>query len=58
MQLRTKILAAVPAAALVVSGAAAWAGVAADDPNPTLPSAPTVPGAPALPGMPAVPALP
>ncbi len=58
MQLRNKILAAVPAAALVLSGAAAWAGATADDPNPTLPSAPAVPGAPALPGLPAMPALP
>jgi len=52
MQLRSqfkakKVLAAIPAVALVVSGAAAWAGTVTDDPNPTIPSAPTVPGAPA-----------
>ena len=61
MQLRSqfrtrKVLAALPAVALVVSGAAAWA--AGDDPNPTIPSAPTVPGAPAVPALPALPALP
>ena len=56
MQLRSqfstkKVLAVLPAVALVVSGAAAWAGSAADDPNPTVPSAPTVPGMPALPAL-------
>ena len=50
MQLRSKFLAAVPAAALILSGAAAWAGATADDPNPTLPDAPTVPGAPPVDG--------
>ena len=55
-QFRTrKVLATLPALALVVSGAAAWA--AGDDPNPTVPSAPSVPGAPALPAPPAVPGL-
>ena len=65
MQLRSqfstkKVLAVLPAVALVVSGAAAWAGSAADDPNPTVPSArPRDAGAPgpavtpALPGLPA-----
>ena len=61
MQLRSqfrtkKVLAALPALALVVSGAAAWA--AGGDPNPTIPSAPAVPGAPALPAVPGLPSAP
>ena len=58
-QVRTKkVLAALPAVALVLSGAAAWAVTGADDPNPTIPSTPTVPGAPALPALPSAPGLP
>src|SRR5437879_1394220 len=58
-QVRTKkVLAALPAVALVLSGAAAWAVTGADDPNPTIPSTPTVPGAPALPALPSAPGSP
>ena len=70
MQLTThlrskKTLAAIPAMALILSGAAAW-GLNVDNPSPvpsapalpTLPGAPAVPGAPDLPGAPAVPGAP